>query len=606
MSINSAMLSGVSGLIANSSALAAISDNIANVNTVGYKRSTANFSTLVTSGSKNTAYSAGGVKAQTHQFISQQGLTQSSTSNLDLSIAGTGFFVATEKPENLTSSDTRSFTRAGSFQLDNLGYLRNDAGLYLQGWLADPVSGIITPDPSDLMQLSSINVGTVGGTAEKTTRVGVNANLRSEQPVAANVSYKVGTAGAPSKSNVPDSNLDNHNYDVIYKSTGVANPVGGENKYEVEIRESGVVVLSGTVGYNAAGALVSSTLKRPDQATPGGSLTTVEIKAAAAPDPAVTVNLSDLGIVSTAPAPATDADDVNKGALYDPAANSMSTYALRQANKDTTSKPQGVKPDFEIQIPLSDSKGGQRTVTMSLLKAPGPNQWYAELRAQPGDLENNANGLISTGIVEFTTDGKLKSTGNLFTGTPTSVNIQASGTPLVTQPAPPAAQLPQPPVWAKGLGIDTQDVQIDLASAAGGLTQYNSQSVVQSVNTNGTAFGNLTNIEVDKDGYVSAIFDNGVTRRIAQVAVATFSNPNGLKGVNGNAYRVTNESGTYSLKPPGQGGAGVLAPSTLEASTVDLSTEFTGLITTQRAYSASSKIITTADQMLEELLNIKR
>ena len=81
MSINSAMLAGVSGLIANSSALAAISDNIANVNTVGFKRSTSNFSTLVTSGTKNQAYSAGGVKAQTHQFISQQGLTQSTTSN---------------------------------------------------------------------------------------------------------------------------------------------------------------------------------------------------------------------------------------------------------------------------------------------------------------------------------------------------------------------------------------------------------------------------------------------------------------------------------------------------------------------------------------------
>ena len=157
MSINSAMLSGVSGLIANSSALAAISDNIANVNTVGYKRSTANFSTLVTGGSKNTAYSAGGVKAQTHQFVSQQGLNQSTTSNLDLSISGSGFFVATEKPEGLTSSDTRSFTRAGSFQLDSLGYLKNDAGLYLQGWLADPVSGIITPDPSDLM-LSLIHI----------------------------------------------------------------------------------------------------------------------------------------------------------------------------------------------------------------------------------------------------------------------------------------------------------------------------------------------------------------------------------------------------------------------------------------------------------------
>ncbi|PIB93586.1 flagellar hook protein FlgE [Caulobacter sp. FWC2] len=587
MSINSAMLAGVSGLIANSSALAAISDNIANVNTVGYKRSSANFSTLVTSGSKNQAYSAGGVKAQTHQYVSQQGLTQSTTSNLDLSISGAGFFVTTEKPENLTATDTRSFTRAGSFQLDNLGYLRNDAGLYLQGWLADPVSGQITPDPSDLMQLSSINVGSVGGTAEKTTRVGINANLRSEQPVAAAVSYKVGTAGSPSKSNVQDDNLVSHNFDVVYSSTGVANPVGANNEYLVDIKENGVIVASGKVGYDSTGALVSSTIDYKGAATPAGNVTDTAINAAGDK-----VNLVDLGI-------ATDAD-VKLGKLYDPSTWSMSDYALNNTK--------GVKPDFEIQVPLSDSKGGQRTVTLSLLKGPGPNEWYAELRAKPGDLANNANGMISSGLVKFTTDGKLQSTGNLFGGTsPTSISVKASGTPLTVQPTPPVTPpLPQPPIWADSLGIDTQDVQIDLANAAGGLTQYNSQSVVQSVNTNGTAFGNLTNIEVDDDGYVSAIFDNGVTRRIAQVAVATFSNPNGLKGVNGNAYRVTNESGTYSLKAPGSGGAGALAPSTLEASTVDLSTEFTGLITTQRAYSASSKIITTADQMLEELLNIKR
>lgn len=565
MSINSAMLAGVSGLISNSSALAAISDNIANVNTVGYKRSSANFSTLVTAQSKNATYSAGGVKAQTHQFISQQGLTQATTSNLDLSIAGSGFFVGTEKPEGLTATDTRSFTRAGSFQLDNLGYLKNDAGLYLQGWLADPVTGTITPDPSDLTQLSSINVGTVGGTAEKTTRVGVNANLRSEQAVAA-------AANAVStKTGVLDSSGATSNFSVYYSPTGTG------NQYAVEVRQAGVIVATGVNTYDpTTGALLSTTL-------PG---TAPNVQIAAGP-PAVTVTQAQLGVN-------TKADAIASGA-YDPATRSMSDYA-----EDPTT---GVKPDFEIQIPVSDSKGGQRTVTLSLLKGPGPNEWFAELRAKPGDLDNNTNGLISSGKITFTTDGKLNSVGNLFGGvTPTAINIGASD-PTVTNLAPPAVT---PPRWADGLGIDAQDIQIDLASAAGGLTQYNSQSVVQSVNTNGTAFGNLTNIEVDDQGYVSAIFDNGVTRRIAQVAIATFSNPNGLKGVNGNAYRVTNESGTYSLKTPGQGGAGVIAPSTLEASTVDLSTEFTGLITTQRAYSASSKIITTADQMLEELLSIKR
>lgn len=558
MSINSAMLSGVSGLIANSSALAAISDNIANVNTVGYKRSTANFSTLVTSQSKNSTYSAGGVKALTHQFVTQQGLTQSSTSNLDLSIAGSGFFVATEKPEGLTATDTRSFTRAGSFQLDNLGYLKNDAGLYLQGWLADPVTGDITPDPSDLTQLSSINVGSVGGTAEKTTRAAINANLRSEQPLSAQSKFSI------TKPSVTDSAAATNSYSVAYSPTATA------NVYAVEIKKAGVLVGTGTATY-AAGAMTAGT----------GILATLPIDVSGTGAGTPTVTAAALGI-------STDADLVS-GNLYDAATNSMADYAL-----DATT---GVKPDFEIQVPVSDSKGGQRTVTLSLLKSNTPNEWYAELRAKPGDLDNVPNGLISSGRVTFTTDGKLATVGNLFNGSnPTSITIGASD-PAVSTAAP---------RWSDSLGIDSQTLQIDLANAAGGLTQFNSQSVVQSVNTNGTAFGNLTNIEVDDEGYVSAIFDNGVTRRIAQVAVATFSNANGLKGVNGNAYRVTNESGTYSLKTPGQGGAGQIAPSTLEASTVDLSTEFTGLITTQRAYSASSKIITTADQMLEELLSIKR
>ena len=105
---------------------------------------------------------------------------------------------------------------------------------------------------------------------------------------------------------------------------------------------------------------------------------------------------------------------------------------------------------------------------------------------------------------------------------------------------------------------------------------------------------------------VTAIFDNGVTRNIAQIGVASFNNPDALQAISGNAYSVTNDSGTYTLKIPNTGGAGKLATSQLEASTVDLSTEFTGLITTQRAYSAASKIITTADQMMQELLNIIR
>ena len=149
MSINSALLAGVSGLTANSAALAAISQNIANVNTVGYKRTSGEFQTVVNAQSQGAGYSAGGVMASARHFTSQAGQLQRTTSNTDLGISGQGFFVVTEKAENLGVTDARLFTRAGAFRIDDLGYLKNTAGLYLQGWPVDS-DGNVNSDPSDL------------------------------------------------------------------------------------------------------------------------------------------------------------------------------------------------------------------------------------------------------------------------------------------------------------------------------------------------------------------------------------------------------------------------------------------------------------------------
>ena len=162
MSLNSAMLAGVSGLAANSAALAAISQNIANVNTVGYKRTQGEFQTLVNSQSKaGGGYSAGGVAVSARSFISQEGQLQRTTESTDLAIDGQGFFVVTDKAEGVAATDTRLFTRAGAFRVDNMGYLKNSAGLYLQGWPVDS-NGEISTDPSDLSRLRSINIGSVG------------------------------------------------------------------------------------------------------------------------------------------------------------------------------------------------------------------------------------------------------------------------------------------------------------------------------------------------------------------------------------------------------------------------------------------------------------
>ncbi|MBX9574723.1 MAG: flagellar hook-basal body complex protein [Caulobacteraceae bacterium] len=484
MSINSALLAGVSGLTANSAALAAISQNIANVNTVGYKRTAGEFQTVINSQSQGAGYSAGGVLASARHYTSQNGQLQRTTSSTDLGISGQGFFVVTEKAENLEVTDSRLFTRAGAFRVDNMGYLKNTAGLYLQGWPVD-TEGNITTDPSDLNRLRTINVGSVGGTAEATTRIQLNANIKSSQTVSA------------------------------------------------------------------------------------------EATAAAAVPPGA------------------DA--------YDPLTNSMAMW-----DPETGA---GVKPDFELTIPVSDSKGGQRTIAISFLKSTTPNQWYSEIRAVPADdIVTGAgltNGQIKTGLVAFTQDGRLDVDAMAALGAAALFDDPAAAT-LTFGASDSGAPAAGAVAWAPGLGIDDQVLSFDLTAAAGGLTQYDSASVVQAVLTNGTAFGNLSEVKIDETGFVTAIFDNGVTRRIAQIAVATFPSPDALLQTSGNAYRVSQGSGTYNLKTAGSGGAGTIGSSQLEASTVDLSAEFTGLITTQRAYSASSKIITTADEMLAELISIKR
>jgi flagellar hook protein FlgE len=134
MSINSAMLAGTAGMRANSSALAAISDNIANVNTVGYKRVRSDFTALLNSQAGQTTYNAGGVVASSASLMAEQGSMQASSVATNLAVSGNGFFVVRGRAQTATSSDPFLYTRAGQFSPDANGYLKNSAGYFLEGW----------------------------------------------------------------------------------------------------------------------------------------------------------------------------------------------------------------------------------------------------------------------------------------------------------------------------------------------------------------------------------------------------------------------------------------------------------------------------------------
>ena len=139
-----------------------------------------------------------------------------------------------------------------------------------------------------------------------------------------------------------------------------------------------------------------------------------------------------------------------------------------------------------------------------------------------------------------------------------------------------------------------------------GVTQLAGDFQLNYLQQDGAKFGNFSGVSIGKDGLVTALYDNGVQRPVFMIPVASFTNPNGLTSLSGNTWIATDLSGNPTLRQAGDAGAGAINSATLEASTVDLGTEFTRMITTQRAYSSAAKVITTADDMLSELLNIKR
>jgi flagellar hook protein FlgE len=435
MSIYTALRAGVSGLTANSSALAVISDNIANVNTVGYKRSGVDFSALVNAQNSNTTYNAGGVLPLTRQQISLQGSLEQSRSATDLAISGDGFFIVSPNNQQLSNGGSVLFTRAGSFTIDADGYMVNAQGLFLQGW---PVAsdGSVTTSPTSLSAIEAVNISGVGGLAEPTSNVGINANLNSDQ-----------TAFA---------------------------------------------------GAYVAGNMATGT----------------------------------------------------------------------------------VTPHFESSLEVFDSLGAPRTIAFGFLKT-GPNTWQVESYARPNtNITGGAGtgGLLASGTLTFNTDGTV-----------------AGATGAIAS----AFTIP----WASTTGAAAQQITLDLNT---GMTQFAKSFGVTSVTADGVPPGDLVGLVLEGDGMLTAQFSNGRARALYQIPLATFLNPNGLAADQGGAFRTTLQSGLYNINAANAGGAGRVVSGALEASNVDLAAEFTNLITTQRAYSAASRIITTADEMLEELLMIKR
>lgn len=433
MSLYGALFTGVSSLAANSRALGISSNNIANVNTVGYKASMAQFETLLGRDTPAGQFSSGGVRTITQQRVTAQGLPQNTDSATDLAISGQGFFVVSKENVASTGNGGLLYTRAGSFTPDEDGNLRNAQGFYLMGWRLDGFGNI----PTNTSSLEPISLGTLTGTAEASTSIVLSTNLQAS-------------------------------------STAVP-------------------------GYTA-------------------------------------------GQISSGAQAAT----------------------------------------FQRTVEVYDSQGGVQPIRIAFVKT-AANTWQYEAiyDGDPANIGGASNNPIATGTLTFNTNGTLATPA-----TPVTMNIP----------------------WAPASGLSAQAIALNFGTPgqSGGMTQFETPSSSNSPIIDGAVFGRLAGVSVNAEGIVTAVFDNGVQRAVYKIPLATFTNPDGLTALNANVYRMSEDSGPVTISEPNVGSAGSILAANLESSTVDLAKEFTDMITTQRAYSAATRIISTADAMLQEMLSIKR
>lgn len=523
------LYSGVSGIQTHQVRMDVIGANIANVNTVGFKRGSVAFQELLSQtisgasapdgerGGTNAVQVGLGVKvgSVTNQFT--QGNLQYTGSNSDMAVEGNGFFVVAQGQSKL-------YTRAGNFSLDMDGSLVHSAnGMILQGWMADDSGVVNTNSPLGNIQIP------IGSTipAKETSVIRYEQNIDSRingelvyQPTPMTITD--GVSGQQAQVTIaltPTGNFNEWNYEVRAQGlngaavSGVANATG-----TIRVDSDGVVVATGaadaTVAFGGAAAI---TIARP------------------------AVGAADGGFFSVS-----SAGDAGSAAM---------AGAFTAADS------------FSSSMQVYDSLGGMHEIVITLEKLAN-NQWVWSASSTEAGATVSGNGTLNYD----------PASGRMLTG---------SGGPITAN---------------FGAGIGTMEITPEFS----GSTQFAADHSLLAASQDGYSSGALQSFSIDNSGAINGVFSNGVIRKMATVALANFANSAGLVKEAGSFYSESRNSGEAYIGTTETGGRGRLLSGTLETSNVDLSQEFTDLITTQRGYQANARIITTSDELLQELLNLKR
>ena len=595
MSLFGSLFTGVSGLGAQSQSTAMIANNIANVNTVGFKRSEASFFSLVTTEGRSSQYSPGTVSVNRVQRVDLQGPIQQTSSATDAAVSGNGFFTV---KRDTGAGQEFLYTRSGSFSEDSQGLLRNTAGFVLYAWPLDSNGGL-PANQGDLNSLVPADVAFLGGLTRPTSTAELSLNLdaaEGDETLGDATNDLVNphfTRGLTVFDSLGQSQVLTFEFSKNYGPHGTAGGVI-DNLLATDNLVTDLGLTAGnqfTVSSELGGPLTLNVVAGPPAVA--GDIQTVN-------DILTEINNAGIGV---------EAFLGNDGELV----IQRTEFIAGAANLVNLENTIGT-PLTSLGITLTGVPGGDNFLSDDLTGAAGPvrannvdngdpadnppysNELLTDLNTfpsyqfLPGDAAYNNRGWwqvniihpngtsLSRGLINFNSDGGLNArpdgNGNV------DINL---------------AQID----W--GNGSEAQNIDIDIER----FSQFSGNYDVIFSDQNGAELGLRTGVEITRDGLIVARFSNGATSDLYKIPLVTFSNPNGLTEVSGTAYSENEESGEENLRQAGRGGAGFLEPSTIESSNVDLADEFAKLIVSQRAYSANTRVINTVDQMTEDLLRLR-
>ncbi|MGP9811549.1 flagellar hook-basal body complex protein [Rhodopseudomonas sp. NSM] len=598
MGIFGALTTSVAGLRANSYALENISGNIANSQTTAFKRVDTSFLDLIPQTGTNQQL-AGSVTAESRLTNTLSGSVQSASVSTYMAINGEGFF-AVQKPGSFSDNSpvftgVNNYTRRGDFSLDKNGYLVNGAGYYLQGVAIDPTTGNPVGSTPTVLKFQNDFLP-----SQETTKINYRANLAR---------YPLTTKHDNS---IPGSELlraaDFSNNPQVSGTTPP--PFGDNSRTGLQINSKAGTAITGATTLSGAASTDSIGVNFAVGDTIVVNGTTITFTASGGTDDA-----TNIPVDSTIANLLSKIDAISGGGASSTVASGALELHTGTASDLTITSTSAAFASLGLTSPFSAIRTGGGTVgTGQVLGL--DNQTFLD-ESISGGATTAYDGSGAPVNVQFRwakTDSATLGTGhsdvwNLFY----QVNPDATGTQVAWQNVntnftfnssgqmnPVIGQLTLANLTISGVSLG----DVTMSFGTGGLTQFsdtNGNVQVNQLQQDGYAAGQLTSVSVSNEGRVVGSYSNGRNIDLAEVSVATFNGANFLKRIDGGAFEVTNESGEALF---GKGGS--ISGSSLESSNTDIADEFTKLIVTQQAYSANTKVITTANTMVQDLLNVMR